>query len=138
MIETLECIGVLISIASAIENLKNKLFNSDRKKEISQWVYDIGDLIEDIAISYDKGYHPHQSCARIEVIYENFSKVVGDAITEKEEKDLKKLLEFSLNIERMTGEYMSLRDYDKTSYIQELYSISGSILGIADTLKYQK
>jgi hypothetical protein len=138
MIETLEAIGILIGIANGIKEIKNKLFNSERSKEVSEWVYSIGNIIEDTAISLDQGIYPHQNCARMLHIADTFSKTIGDAITSKEEEKLKDFLYSSVNIERTFGEYMSLEDFDKTTYIQELYSISGSILGIADTLKYKK
>ena len=138
IIEALEGISILISIGNSLKNLKDKFFNSERKKEISEWLYQIGDVVEDIAISLEKGKYPHQTCARMGYITGTFSDVVGDAITSKEEEKLKNLLYSSVNIEKTFGEYMSLGGFDKTTYIQELHSISGSILGIADTLKYRK
>jgi hypothetical protein len=138
MIEILESISILISIGNSLKSLKDKFFNSERRKEISKWLYEIGSIIEDIAISLDKGEYPHQTCARMGYIAETFSDVVGDAITSKEEEKLKDLLYSSVNIEKTFGEYMSLEGFDRTTYIQELYSISGLILGIADTLKYKK
>jgi hypothetical protein len=138
MIEILEGIGILISIGNSLKDLKDKFFNSERRKEISEWLYEIGSIVEDIAISLDKEEYPHQTCARMGYIAETFSDIVGDAITSKEEENLKDLLHSSVNIEKTFGEYMSLEGFDKTTYIQELYSISGSILGIADTLKYKK
>lgn len=138
MIEFLEGLNILINIASSLNSIKNKLFHSERKKEISQWLYDIGSTIEDIAISLGKGEYPHSSCARMGYVAGNFSSVIGDAITEKEEKDLQKLLNETINIEKTYGEYISLEGFDKTSYVQELYSISGTILGLADTLHYKK
>jgi hypothetical protein len=138
MIEILEGISILISIGNSLKSLKDKFFNSERKKEISEWLYEIGSIVEDIAISLDKGEYPHQTCARMGYVAETFSDVVGDAITSKEEEKLKDLLYSSVNIEKTFGEYMSLEGFDKTTYIQELYSISGTILGIADTLKYKK
>jgi len=138
MIETLEGISILINIANLLNELKNKLLNSERRKEICQWLYEIGDLIEDTAISLDKEIYPHQNCSRMQYIVNNFSEVIGDALTSKEEEKLKELLYSSVNIEKTFGEYISLQSFDRTTYIQELYSISGSILGIADTLKYKK
>ncbi len=138
MIETLECISILISIGTSLNEVKKKLFNSNRRTQIAEWTYEIGCIIEDIAISLDKGEYPHQTCARMGYIAETFSDIVGDAITSKEEEKLKDLLYSSVNIEKTFGEYMSLEGFDNTTYTQELYSISGLILGIADTLKYKK
>jgi len=138
MIETLECISILISIGTSLNELKTKLFNSNRRKQISEWVYDLGNIIEDTAISLDKGIYPHQNCARMQYVAEIFSDVIGDYVTSQEEEKIKELLYSSVNIERTFGEYMSLEDFDKTTYVQELYSISGTILGIADSLKYKK
>jgi hypothetical protein len=138
IIETLEAIGILISIGSSIKELKDKFFNSKRRKEIAEWTYDLGSIVEDIAIHLNKNEYPHQTCARMAYIADIFSEVVGDAITSREEELLKQLLQSAINIERTFGEYSSLEGFDKTSYIQELYSISGSILGIADSLKHKK
>lgn len=138
MIEFLECLSILINIGSVLNDLKNKLFNTERPKEISKWLYDIGSNIEDIAISLGRGEYPHQTCARMGYIASTFSSIIGDAITKKEEETLQELLNSVINIERIYGEYIQLESFDKTSYIQELFSISGSILGMADTLHYKK
>lgn len=138
MIEFLECLNILINIGSSLNNLKNKLFNTERPKEVSKWLYDIGSNIEDIAVSLGKDEYPHQTCARMGYIASTFSSAIGDAITKKEEETLQKLLNSTINIEKIYGEYIHLESFDKTSYIQELFSISGSILGMADTLHYKK
>lgn len=138
MIETLECISILISIGTSLNELRNKFFNSNKRKEISEWIYDLGNIIEDTAISLDKGIYPYQNCARMQYVTEIFSDIIGNYITSEEEKKLKELLYSSMNIERTFGEYMSLENFNKTDYVQELYSISGTILGIADSLKYKK
>ena len=67
-----------------------------------------------------------------------FEDIIGDAITQREEKNLKELLFKTINIEKTYSEFINLEDFDQSTYIQELYSISGSILGIADFLKYKK
>lgn len=138
MIEYLECLNILINIGSSLVSAKNKLFNSERPKEIAKWLYEIGDIIESIAISLGKNEYPHQTCARMDYISKNVSTVIGDALTEKEEKHLQELLHSAVNVERTYGEYIELENEDKISYIQELYSISGFILGLADTLHYKK
>jgi hypothetical protein len=138
IIETLEAIGILISIGSSLKELKNKFSNSKRRKEIAEWTYDLGSIVEDIAIHLNKNEYPHQTCARMAYVADIFSEVMGDAITAEEEIFLKELLQSAINIERTFGEYSSLEELDKTSYVQELYSISGSILGIADSLKHKK
>ena len=137
MIEYLECLNILINIGSSIKDIRKKLFNSERTKEISKWLYDIGSNIENIASELDKGEYPHQTCSRMEYTADNFLSVVGDALGEKEENNLQELLNSAVNIERTYGEYINLEREDKISYIQELYSISGYILGLADTLHYK-
>lgn len=136
--EFLECLNILINIGSSLISIKNKLMNSERTKEISRWLFDIGLNIDNIASSLSRGEYPHQTCARMQHIAKVFSSVVGDAITEKEESQIQELLDSAINIEKTYGEYIQLGDEDKISYFQELYSISGSILGIADELHYKK
>ena len=137
MIEYLECLNILINIGSSIKDIRKKLFNSERTKEISKWLYDIGFNIENIALDLNDGEYPHQTCARMAYTADNFSSVIGDALGEKEESNLQELLNSAVNIERTYGEYINLESEDKISYIQELYSISGYILGLADTLNYK-
>lgn len=137
MIEYLECLNILINIGSSLKGIRKKLFHTERPKEISKWLYDIGSNVEDIAFHLGKGEYPHQTCGRMKYIAENFSGVIGDALTEKEENNLQELLNSAVNIERTYGEYIQLESEDKVSYIQELYSISGYILGLADTLHYK-
>lgn len=138
IIETLEGISILVSIGSSINQFKNKLFNSNRRKEIAEWVYELGKLVEDLAEYFKRKEYPSQTCARMQHLYQVFDEIVGDAITQKDEEKLKELLFTTINIEKTYGEFINLEDFDQTTYIQELYSISGSILGIADFLKYKK
>lgn len=137
MIETLECMNVLIGICSAIRGLRNKLFNSDRKKQIGVWLEELSFIVEEVAECLSRKEFPHKTCARLGYLSEMFPITVGDALTEREEIHVHSLLISAVNIERTYGEYLELNKEDKVSYVQELYSIAGCLLGIADTLKYQ-
>jgi len=136
MIETLECMSVLINICSAIRDLRSKLFNSERKKEIAAWLSELSAIIEEMAEFLSNKEYPHKTCARMGYLAEMFPNTVGDALTEREEIRVHTLLVSAVNIERMYGEFLDQSKEDKVSYLQELYSISGTLLGIADTLKY--
>jgi len=133
-----ETLVVLINICTSIIDLKGKLFNSNRKKELSEWIYLLGNNIEIIADFLKRNEYPYQTCSRMEQVANSFSFIVGNTLSEEDKENLEKLLFSSINIERIFGEYSMLKEENKTTYIQELYSISGSILGIADLLKYQK
>lgn len=138
IIETLEGISVLINIGTSLIGLKKNLFNSNRRKEIAEWVYELGILVDDLAEYFKRKEYPSQTCSRMQYLYSVFEDIIGDAITQREEKNLKELLFKTINIEKTYSEFINLEDFDQSTYIQELYSISGSILGIADFLKYKK
>lgn len=138
IIETLEGISVLINIGTSLIELKKNLFNSNRRKEIAEWVYELGILVDDLAEYFKRKEYPSQTCSRMQYLYSVFEDIVGDAITQREEENLKELLFKTINIEKTYSEFINLEDFDQSTYIQELYSISGSILGIADFLKYKK
>lgn len=138
IIETLEGISVLINIGTSLIGLKKNLSNSNRRKEIAEWVYELGRLVDDLAEYFKRKEYPSQTCSRMQYLYSVFEDIVGDAITQREEENLKELLFKTINIEKTYGEFINLEDFDQSTYIQELYSISGSILGIADFLKYKK
>jgi hypothetical protein len=138
IIETLEGISVLINIGTSLIELKKKLFNSNRRKEIAEWVYELGKLVDDLAEYFKRKEYPNQTCSRMQYLYTVFDDIVRDAITQREEENLKELIFKTINIEKTYGEFINLEEFDQSTYIQELYSISGSILGIADFLKYKK
>jgi hypothetical protein len=133
-----EILFTLINICSSIIDVKNKLFNSDRKKELSEWIYLIGNNIEVIADFLDDNEYPHKTCARMEEAAYSFSSVIGNTLSEEEKEHLEKLLFSAIQVEKIFAEYSNLKRGERTIYIRELYIISGSVLGIADTLKYQK
>ena len=133
-----EILLTLINICSSIIDLKSKLFNSDRKKELSEWIYLVGNNIEVIADFLDDNEYPHKTCARMEEAAYSFSSIIGDTLLKEEKEHLEKLLFSAIQVEKIFAEYSNLKRGDRTRYIQELYIISGSVLGIADTLKYQK
>ena len=138
IIETLEGISVLINIGTSLIELKKKLFNSNRRKEIAEWVYELGKLVDDLAEYFKRKEYPNQTCSRMQYLYTVFDDIVRDAIAQREEENLKELIFKTINIEKTYGEFINLEEFDQSTYIQELYSISGSILGIADFLKYKK
>lgn len=137
MIE-LEVIKTLIELASSILTLKSFFSKSTRRKEIAEWLYELGSNIEDLAHFLENNQYPTKTCARMSSVYDNLHKIVGDAITNKDEENLKNLIGSCLNIEKTYYDYMNLDEANKTDSVQELFSIAGSILGLADTLKYQK
>lgn len=134
----LSSIKTLIDIVSSISLLKNKLYNSERRREIAEWLYEIDNIIEDIGYSMIRKEFPHQTCARMEYIAISFSDVVGNIIPFGEKQKLQDLLNATINIERLYGEFQQLEGFDRTEYIEKLFSISGTILGIADTLYYTR
>lgn len=137
MIE-LEIIKSLIDLASSLLSLKNYFSKSERRKEISEWLYQLGDIIENLAHFLDNDQYPSSTCARIQTIYDNLDRIIGDAIPSKDEENIKNLINSCLNIERTFYEYINLEEPDKVDCVRDLYSISGSILGIADTLRFGK
>lgn len=133
-----ETLLTLINICTLIIDLKDKFFKSDRKKELSEWIYLIGNNVETIADFLIDNEYPHQTCTRMEEAAYSFSSVIGNTLSKDEKENLQNLLLSAIQVEKIFGEYSNLIRKDKTRYIKELYIISGSILGIADTLKYQK
>lgn len=135
MIETIQ---IILEIGTSLLSLKSFFINSKRKKEISEWLYELGSNVEDLAHYLENNQYPNNCCQRMTIVYDDLHTIVGDAITNKDEENLKDLIRSCLNIERLYYEYINLDEPNKIDCVQELHSIAGSILGMADTLKYQK
>ena len=135
MIETIQ---IILEIGTSLLSLKGFFINSKRKKEIAEWLYELGSNVEDLAHYLENNQFPVNCCQRMSIVYDNLHQIVGDVITNKDEENLKDLIRSCLNIERLYYEYIHLDEPNKIDCIQELHSIGGSILGMADTLKYQK
>lgn len=137
MIE-LQIIKTLIELTTSLLPLEKYFSKSERKKEISEWLYKLGNNIKQLSHFLHNNQFPATTCERIQIAYEDIHEVIGDVIPKKKEANIKALIGDCLNIEKIYYEYMRLDEYDKINCIQELDSIAGSILGMADTLKYQK
>lgn len=137
MIE-LEIIKTLIELTISLLPLSKYFSKSERKKEISEWLYKLGDNIRHLSYYLKNDQYPATTCERMRIAYDDIHEVIGDIVPEKKEESIKELIGDCLNIEKMFYNYMELDEYDKIDCIQELDSIAGSILGMADTLKHQK
>lgn len=137
MIE-LEVVKILIELGSFLPSLGNYFSKSKRKKEISQWLYELGSNIENLAHHFENNQYPSGVCERMRISYDNLNRIVGDAITNKDEEKIKELIGSCIEIEKTYYEYIKLDEFNKTDTVQELFSIAGDILGMADILKYEK
>ena len=131
-----ETLLVLINICSSVIDLKNKFFNSNRKKAISEWLEKIGINIQSIADSLKINEYPYQTCSRMTEAYNECYSILGNVVDDNNLEKLNNLLGESTQIEKIFGEYSSVKEEEKQGYINQLYTISGTILGISDTLKY--
>lgn len=134
----IETIKIIIEIGSILLSLKNQFSNSERKKQIADWLYQLGDNIETLAFHFEVNQYPTSTCARMTESHDNLDEIIGNAIVKEKKEKIKDLIGRCLNIEKTFYEYINLEELDKIKCVQDLYSISGSILGIADTLKFQK
>jgi hypothetical protein len=136
--EFIQLICVLIEVTKAIFSFTEGFKNSKRKKEIAEWLHELGALIDNTASSLDQNNYPHNNCLRMRGLVDVFPHIFSDVFSKDKIEDLQNKMIQVTEIERMFGELSQLSPEDRRNNINELYEISSSFMVMSDTLKYSK
>ncbi len=136
--EFIQFICTLIEITNGIFSFKEGFKNSSRKKEIAEWLYELGALIDNTAHSLNQNTYPHNNCLRMRGLVDQFPHIFSDIFSKDKIEDLQNKLIQVTEIEKMFGDLSQLSSEDRKTNINELYEISASFMVMGDTLKYSK
>lgn len=125
---------LLIDIGLSFFNLANSI-NGDRKKRVGEWIWELGDIIEHVAIDIENNEYPHMYCAKMQYMITAFPDMIKGLLEKEQISKLYQNLNDATNIERLFFEIEPLRPLDKKLCLIQLKETAGTLKGVGFTLQ---
>ena len=133
--EILTGILCFFNIFKILLDIKEKLITDNDKIRASQFLYDIGMLLKDVASELEEGRYPHEKCAVMSEYLNNLVTVLKSKLDKDEIKRLEDLIDKSYRIEQLLGQLNQLSKEDREINISFLKEAAGNFLGLGNVLK---
>jgi hypothetical protein len=125
---------MIIDIGISLFNVTKSLSGKEKRKNLGDWLHDLGVLVEDIAVKLESREFPHTSCSKMSYMVDHFDEMMTGHLDDTELSNLQKMLNQARNIERLYGELSQLPAEEKSEKIVALKETAGTLQAAGDML----
>lgn len=136
--EILSGIACFLNIVNAIFTIKDKISAGKNKEDISQFLIDTGNLLNEVADEFEQNRYPHDKCSIMFEFMNGLKNALTDKMDEEQINTLQSLIEESYRVEQLFGQLNQLTNEEKSYNITTLRSTAGRFIGVGQLVKVGK